>query len=182
VVLAGAACRDERAASAAEELSAIARITPSLPLRAAARLAEARIAAGRGELDQARPLLQEASDLFAAAGAPYEASVAELELASVLALMGREADAANVGRHATQTLEALGARSAQKRPGGLSRREAEVVRLVARGLSNDDIARELVLSVRTVERHVANAYAKIGASGRTARAIATAWAHSHGIA
>jgi DNA-binding NarL/FixJ family response regulator len=57
-----------------------------------------------------------------------------------------------------------------------------VLRLVARGLSNDDIARELVLSVRTVERHVANSYAKIGASGRTARAIATAWAHGHNIA
>ena len=56
-----------------------------------------------------------------------------------------------------------------------------MLRLVARGLSNDDIAHELVLSVRTVERHVANSYAKIGARGRTARAIATAWAHSHGI-
>ena len=67
------------------------------------------------------------------------------------------------------------------RVGGLSVREAEVLRLVARGLGNADIARELVLSVRTVERHVANVYLKIGASGRTARAVATAWAHAHGI-
>jgi DNA-binding NarL/FixJ family response regulator len=57
-----------------------------------------------------------------------------------------------------------------------------VLRLVARGLSNEDIAHELVLSVRTVERHIANAYARIGATGRTARAIATAWAYTHGIA
>jgi DNA-binding NarL/FixJ family response regulator len=56
-----------------------------------------------------------------------------------------------------------------------------VLGLVARGLSNDEIARALVLSVRTVERHVANVYLKIGASGRTARAVATAWAHAHGI-
>ena len=57
-----------------------------------------------------------------------------------------------------------------------------MLRLVARGASNADIARELVLSVRTVERHVANLYLKIGASGRTARAVATAWAHTHGVA
>jgi len=63
----------------------------------------------------------------------------------------------------------------------LTARELEVFRLVARGLSNAEIARELVLSVRTVERHVANVYLKIGASGRTARAVATAWAHAHGV-
>ena len=57
-----------------------------------------------------------------------------------------------------------------------------MLRLVATGLSNDEIAARLVLSVRTVERHVANVYAKIGASGRTARAVATAWAHTNGIA
>ena len=56
-----------------------------------------------------------------------------------------------------------------------------MLRLLAQGLSNDDIAHRLVLSVRTAERHVANVYGKIGASGRTARAIATAWAYSHGI-
>jgi predicted ATPase/DNA-binding CsgD family transcriptional regulator len=50
--------------------------------------------------------------------------------------------------------------------GGLSERETEVLRLVARGQSNAEIATELVLSVRTVEKHVANIYAKIGARGR----------------
>jgi DNA-binding CsgD family transcriptional regulator len=50
--------------------------------------------------------------------------------------------------------------------GGLSERETEVLCLVARGQSNVEIATELVLSVRTVEKHVANIYAKIGARGR----------------
>ena len=50
--------------------------------------------------------------------------------------------------------------------GGLSERETEVLRLIARGHSNAEIASELVLSVRTVEKHVANVYAKIGARGR----------------
>jgi DNA-binding NarL/FixJ family response regulator len=54
-----------------------------------------------------------------------------------------------------------------------------VLRLVAAGYSNSDVASELVLSVRTVERHVANIYAKIGAHGR---AEATAYALRHGVA
>jgi DNA-binding NarL/FixJ family response regulator len=49
---------------------------------------------------------------------------------------------------------------------GLSEREVEVLRLLAGGRSNAEIAAELVLSVRTVEKHVANIYAKIGARGR----------------
>jgi DNA-binding NarL/FixJ family response regulator len=57
----------------------------------------------------------------------------------------------------------------------------EILRLLGQGMTNDEIAAELVLSVRTVERHAANLYAKIGAHGRTARAMATAFAHTHGI-
>jgi DNA-binding CsgD family transcriptional regulator/tetratricopeptide (TPR) repeat protein len=64
---------------------------------------------------------------------------------------------------------------------GLSRltvRELEVLRLVSSGRSNSEIAAELVLSVRTVERHVANLYAKIGSRSR---AEAIAYAFEHGL-
>jgi DNA-binding NarL/FixJ family response regulator len=57
-----------------------------------------------------------------------------------------------------------------------------VLRLLARGRSNDEIARELVVSVRTVESHVAGVYRKIGVGGRIARAAATAYAITHGLA
>ncbi len=56
----------------------------------------------------------------------------------------------------------------------LSPRELDVLRAAARGLSNDAIAAELGLSPRTVERHLSNAYGKLGVTGRSARAAAVA--------
>jgi pimeloyl-ACP methyl ester carboxylesterase/DNA-binding CsgD family transcriptional regulator len=56
----------------------------------------------------------------------------------------------------------------------LSAREREVMRLVAEGLSNEEIAERLVLSVRTVERHLSNVYVKLRVSGKAARAAAAA--------
>ncbi|MGH3087868.1 MAG: LuxR C-terminal-related transcriptional regulator, partial [Rubrobacteraceae bacterium] len=67
----------------------------------------------------------------------------------------------------------------EPRPDGLTKREVEVIRLLASGKMNKEIAAELVLSVATVERHVANIYKKIGVRGR---AEATAYAMNHGIA
>ncbi len=61
-------------------------------------------------------------------------------------------------------------------PDGLTQREAEVLRLIAGGKTNNEIAKELFLSVRTVERHIGNAYGKIDARGR---ADATAYALTH---
>ena len=63
-------------------------------------------------------------------------------------------------------------------PGGLTRRESEVLRCIALGKSNREIAAELVLSVRTVERHITNIYGKINARGR---ADATAYALGHNL-
>src|SRR5262249_6088280 len=63
--------------------------------------------------------------------------------------------------------------------GRLSSRELEVLRLLAAGESNQEIARRLSLSPHTIERHVANLYRKIGARGR---ADATAYAFRNGLA
>ena len=73
----------------------------------------------------------------------------------------------------------MAAGGASTLPGGITAREAEVLRLLASGRTSREIGEELFLSVRTVERHVTNVYAKIGAHGR---AEATAFAIRHGIA
>lgn len=61
----------------------------------------------------------------------------------------------------------------------LTNRELEVLRLVARGLTNRDIADELVVAVRTVDSHVSNLFTKLGV---TNRAAATAFAFTHDLA
>jgi DNA-binding NarL/FixJ family response regulator len=63
--------------------------------------------------------------------------------------------------------------------GPLTDREAEVLRLVARGRTNREIAAELFISDKTVARHLSNIFAKLGVSSRAA---ATAWAYEHGLA
>jgi DNA-binding NarL/FixJ family response regulator len=63
-------------------------------------------------------------------------------------------------------------------PSGLSEREVEILRFVAAGESNREIAAALSLSVRTVEKHVAHIYNKLGARGR---ADAAAFAVRHGL-
>ena len=70
-------------------------------------------------------------------------------------------------------------RSAAARPSRgplyrVSNREIQVLRLVAAGRSNDEIAEALAISVRTVERHLTNLYVKLGLVGRSARAAAAA--------
>ena len=66
----------------------------------------------------------------------------------------------------------------RENPAGLTERQLEVLRLLAAGLTNNEIASQLVLSVRTVDRHVAEILAKLGV---TSRRQATARAEALGI-
>ena len=172
------------ARAAADELREIAARLASDPVRASASLAAGLLAEANGLLEHAQRALEDAVDLFGASGGRYEAAKARQELARVLAARGHEQAAAREARAAAAELAALGAaaRSAQSDGAGLSPRELEVLRLIARGRSNQEIARDLFLSVRTVERHVSNVYDKIGASGKAARAAAASYALVEGYA
>lgn len=93
---------------------------------------------------------------------------------------GREASAGRLDPDAVAAVvEAAGQRTPPlQRPGGLTEREAEVIGLLARGLQTKQVARVLEISGKTADRHIQNAYRKIGVS---TRAAATLFAMEHGL-
>jgi non-specific serine/threonine protein kinase len=160
--------------------------------RGAIRIFEfcAEIAAGERKVERAMRLIGAADVVRVAVGAQQtvaERAARDLWLTPARSALGEER--ANTDYAAGQAMtfeEALAfALSDEQGPHAtpssaalLTARETEVLRLIADGQTNTDIANELVLSVRTVERHIANIYAKIGARGR---ADATAYALRHGV-
>jgi DNA-binding CsgD family transcriptional regulator/tetratricopeptide (TPR) repeat protein len=130
--------------------------------------------------------LRRAVEAWRDLGAPYEAARSRVLVALGCQALG-DGDAADMELDAARTVFAeLGAEpdlERVSRPGaagraGLTARELEVLRLVAAGNTNRAIAGELVLSERTVDRHVSNIYAKLDVSSRAA---ATAYAYEHGL-
>jgi DNA-binding CsgD family transcriptional regulator len=111
---------------------------------------------------------------------PFEAAVSRLHLGTAETLRQALAAFERVGAaryadRARRALRALGVRLPSTRTGRaagqpLSRRELEVARLVAEGLTNAEIAERLVLSVRTVESHLDHVYGRLGLSSRAALA------------
>lgn len=122
-----------------------------------------------------------------------EASLAELRARLPAAAVTRAQAAAAALEELADALLHASAKAAEDRasglgrarpdanPDGLTSREIEVLRLVAAGMSNQEIASELGLSIRTVERHISTIYDKVGAVGKAARALVTAYAFRHGL-
>jgi ATP/maltotriose-dependent transcriptional regulator MalT len=165
-------------------LVAIADAVGTEPVRAAERCAAARIAQADGDLDTARGAFEDAIEHYQRSAAPFEAAQTQLELAQTLASQDRADSGLELALAAAATFEQLGAERAAKSAGrlvgrlggrsaaakrsGLTRREVEILSLVAEGLSNRQIAERLVVSEHTVHRHLANLYAKLGVSSRAA--------------
>ena len=148
------------------------------------RLVAARLAEASGDHEEARRASEDAVDRLSDGGAPYDAAVARLQLARALAALRRPDAAAAEARAARDAFAALGAVRELERAerqlagvplgaeeaslGELSAREVEVLRLVAQGLGDAEIAARLVLSPHTVHRHVANVRTKLRLPSRTA--------------
>jgi ATP/maltotriose-dependent transcriptional regulator MalT len=181
----------EDARVACNELEEAARRYSSALLDAIAAYERGAVELAGGDAPRALELLRRALESWRTLEAPYEAArtrvligeacrmledtdACTLELEAALAAfiqLGARPDA-------TRAEQLLG-RGQDGTEHGLSRRELEVLRLVAAGKSNREIAAQLVISEHTVARHVQNIFAKLRVSSRTA---ATAFAFEHDLA
>jgi DNA-binding NarL/FixJ family response regulator len=175
------------AREAADRLATVARASGLERLEACAALAEGRVAAAEGD-ERAVGRLKRAVELFASLELPLDAARAQLELARTLATSAAAA-AVREAKLALKTFERLGAlpdadaaaeflrglgvAAARAWPRGatsLTRREREVLELLAEGCSNAQIAERLVISTRTAEHHVASILSKLDLRSRSAAA------------
>jgi DNA-binding NarL/FixJ family response regulator len=203
VRIASALSDRDAAIAARDEVTAIAGRLDTDPLRALTATARAFVAMADNQWDSARAAFEDAFDLYAQAGLPFETARARLDRARALEGAGRIADAIDDAAGAARMFEALGASGgaaeaasfsatlrARSSPDAgahhpldprtasmfdrLTPRERDVLKLVGDGLSNPEIAKRLGLSEHTVHRHISNILTKLDLPSRTAAAAAAA--------
>ena len=182
------AAGDTRSArGSADELAQLAADVPTAFLRALSAQALATVVLAEGDAGTALTRLREAWVGWQGLEMPYEAAQVRVLMALACRALG-DHDAASMELEAARRVflrlgaapdaarvdALLGSRAAT----GLTARETQVIRLLARGDTNRAIARTLDISERTVDRHVANIFTKLDLSSRAA---ATAYAYEHGL-
>jgi DNA-binding CsgD family transcriptional regulator len=178
----------ESARGWSEELGGLAARLGAQWLDAMAARAAGAVRLASGDAAGAIGTLRSAWSTWQGLGVPYEAARVRVLIARASRALGDEYAAAMEIDAARQSFLELGATpdvtaldaavAALRPPGGLTAREVEVLRLVASGRTNRAIASDLVLSEKTVARHVANIFTKLDLS---TRAAATAYAYEHGL-
>ncbi len=182
---------DLRAArSAADELARIALALDAPLLHAVSACAQGRVLLAEGDAARAIQPLQSARTVWENLQAPYEAAKVRVLVGLACRDLGDQDTAGMELDAARRVFTQLGAgpdldrleellRSAPPGPaGGLTAREVEVIRLVAAGRTNRQIAAELVISQKTAARHLSNILTKLRLPNRAA---ATAYAYEHGL-
>ena len=169
------------ARTASDELVTIAGVRGGDMLAAMAAAAVGAVELAAGNASGALPHLRAAHAAWQDLGARYEAARIRLLISRACSALSDEDGAALELEAARDTFRDLGVPSESKNSGrthGLTDRELQVLRLLASGSTNKAIAFELVLSERTVDRHVSNIFAKLRVSSRAA---ATAFGYEHGL-
>jgi DNA-binding CsgD family transcriptional regulator len=178
------------ARAAADELSRIAEGVGAPLLLGSAAHAQAAVLLAEGDPRAALEAIDRAWTAWEELEVPYEVARLRILVGLAYRQLGDDEGAERELASARHAFEQLGAKpdvarlerisGAQRhRPHGLTSREAEVLALVAKGKSNRDVAVELVISERTVARHVSNIFAKLNVTSRTA---AVAFAFEHDLA
>jgi ATP/maltotriose-dependent transcriptional regulator MalT len=178
----------DAAGAGVDELEAVAADFDSVYLEAVAAEGRGAVSLASGDATRASVALRRAWRLWQELDAPYEAAQVRQRMARASRELGdhltadMELDAARQVFQQLQAMPALAQVNELSRrpgpvpPGGLTPREVEVLRLVATGATNRQIADTLVISEKTVARHLSNIYLKLGVQSRSA---ATAWAFRH---
>ena len=178
------------ATEAADALRDVAATLDVPFVRATSLHADGRVSVTRGDLPAAFDSLRRAWRLWGDLATPYEAAKTRAALGQACRAAGddeaadMEFDAARLAFSSLgagpdlATVEGALQPSTRAAPAGLSSREVEVLRLVAAGHTNREIAATLIVSEHTVARHVQNMFTKLGVNTRTA---AAAVAHRHGL-
>ncbi|WP_281182133.1 helix-turn-helix transcriptional regulator, partial [Aldersonia kunmingensis] len=172
------------AGRAAEELASLARQFDAPYLHAAADHRGGEVMLARGKIGPALARLRRAQEFWRKLGATYEAARVRELIGRGCAALGDDDAAALEFASALGTFEALGAAPDASRlapapvAGLLTARELDVLREVAAGHTNREIATSLFLSEKTVARHLSNIFTKLGLKSRAA---ATSYAYEHGL-
>ena len=180
-----------RARQARDRIGALAADEPTPAMRALTASADVAVALAEPDHDpgDALALARDAAARWHDLRMPYEAALARERLGIALGRAGDTDAAATERGAALSAFRELGATAdatrvevavsgGAARPGNLTARELEVLRLVAAGRSNREIAAALVISEHTVARHLQNLFPKIGVASRSA---ATAFAFEQGL-
>ena len=178
------------ARGAADELAEIAARRGVPFLRALSSRALGAVLLAEDNARSALAELRQSWSIWCELQAPYEASRARLLIALACRKLGDDDNAVLEITAARQTFQQLGAtlelsradallsKDVRQAPGPLTERELQVLRLVASGMTNREIARKLNISEKTVARHLSNIFTKLDLSSRTA---ATAYAYDHNL-